>query len=89
MGRRTRYGTNTGASLAVTLAERQMTQVDLAEAIGKSQPYTNQVLTGRKHPSPEWVDLVASTLKLSAEKTAELHRAAALDNGFKLDLTKP
>jgi hypothetical protein len=52
-----------------------MSQHDLAEAVGKSPAYTNQTITGRKSASPQWVNLVAGTLKLSAKKRVALHRA--------------
>ena len=71
------------------LAEHRMSQIELANALGKSASYTNQVMTGRKKPTPRWADLVADTLGLSAAQRAALHRSAAKDNGFKLDLTKP
>jgi HD-GYP domain-containing protein (c-di-GMP phosphodiesterase class II) len=50
--------------------------------------YVNQLITGHKKPSPEWVDLIADTLKLSPEQRQALHVAAAKQHGFKLDLTK-
>jgi hypothetical protein len=48
----------------------------------------NQLITGHKKPSPEWVDLIADTLKLSPEQRQALHVAAAKQHGFRLDLTK-
>ena len=70
------------------LAAARLSQLDLATSMGKTPVYVNRTLTGRAKPSPGWVDLVADTLKLSAEKRRELHVAAAKDNGFKIDLTK-
>lgn len=75
---------NFGTSVSQWLIEAKATQVDLSNSAGISQPYLNQMMTGRKKPSPEWVDIIASTLKLSKEKTQELHLAAARDHGFKL-----
>jgi hypothetical protein len=63
-----------------------MSQHDLAEAVGKSPAYTNQTITGRKSASPQWVNLVAETLKLSAKERVALHRAAAKDQGYEIDL---
>lgn len=73
---------NFGTSVSRSLTGA--TQVDLANSAGISQPYLNQMMTGRKKPSPEWVDIIASTLNLNEEKTRELHLAAARDLGFKL-----
>lgn len=75
-----------GAVVDSALEERAMSQLDLAEATGRSPAYTNQTLTGVKPVSPEWVNLVAETLQLSAEKKAQLHRAAAKDRGYEIDL---
>jgi hypothetical protein len=63
-----------------------MSQSDLAQAVGKSPAYTNQTMTGRKHASPEWVNLVAETLSLSQKERVVLHRAAAKDQGYEIDL---
>jgi cyanate lyase len=88
MSRATRYS-HFGASVSAALAERQLSQADLAEALGRSPAYLNQTMTGTKPASAEWADLVADALKLSRAKRAELHAAAARDHGFKLDLTPP
>jgi len=65
--RRTKRDTEFGASVSSALAEARITQPELASAIGKSVAYTNQVITGRKAPSEEWVNLVADCLRLSEE----------------------
>jgi cyanate lyase len=75
-----------GTAVADALAERQMSQLDLASSLGKSLAYTNQTLTGRKSASPQWVNLVAEALRLSSTQRAELHRAAARDQGYEIDL---
>jgi cyanate lyase len=86
MSRRTRRSSAFGAQLAAALTERQMSQYDLAEALGKSAAFTNQTMTGRKSASPQWVNLVADTLKLSPKERVALHRAAAKDQGYEIDL---
>lgn len=87
--RRSPYDTKVGTALSGELARRRMKQTDLAKSLGRSVAYTNQVMTGRKGASPEWVDLVADTMDLSDVDRQKLHHAAAVDAGFKLDLTKP
>ncbi|HSH63347.1 helix-turn-helix domain-containing protein [Methyloceanibacter sp.] len=74
--------------MSVALAEARMTQTELAAKTGRSTAYVNQLITGHKKPSPEWVELIADTLKLSPEQRRDLHVAAARQHGFKLDLTK-
>ncbi len=81
MSRTTKYG-QFGASVSAALAERQLSQADLAEALGRSRAYLNQTMTGTKPASAEWADLVADALKLSRAKRAELHDAAARDHGL-------
>jgi hypothetical protein len=77
-----------GTSVSAALAERRLSQIDLATALGRSAAYVNQTMTGVKSPSAQWAD-VADVLKLSCAKRAELHAVAARDHGFKLDLTPP
>jgi cyanate lyase len=86
MPRRSSTKSTFGAAVSSLLTERRMSQADLAEAVGKSHAYTNQTLTGRKSASPEWVNLVAETLGLSRKQRATLHRAAAKDQGYEIDL---
>ena len=73
-----------GAEISVALAEAKLTQSEVATSARISQPYFNQMLTGLKKPSPQWVDIIASTLNFSANQRRELHLAAAKDHGFKL-----
>lgn len=86
--RRERTKSEFGTSVSRALAEANLTQVDLAASTNVSPSYVNQTVTGKKRVHPEWVDLVANVLKLQARERAKLHRAAAKDFGFKLDLTK-
>lgn len=75
---------NFGTSVGQLLTEANSTQTAMANSANISQPYLNQMMTGRKKASPEWVDIIASTLNLDAKKRRELHLAAARDLGFKL-----
>jgi cyanate lyase len=86
MPRRSSTNSTFGAAVSTLLAARRMSQADLAQAVGKSHAYTNQTLTGRKSASPEWVNLVAETLRLSPKQRGTLHRAAAKDQGYEIDL---
>ncbi len=87
--RRSKFETEVGAAVTRELAERRLSQSDLAGRLGKSVAYTNQVMTGRKRASPEWVNLVSEVLGLPPERRGALHVAAAKDAGFELDLTLP
>lgn len=84
-----RTTSNVGATLSRYLIERGITQSVAASSSGTSKPYLNQIITGHRKAAPEWLDLIADTLKLSRLDREKLHRAGALDHGFKLDLTPP
>lgn len=88
MTRRNKYSTEFGASASSMLADRSMTQTDLANSTGVSTAYTNALITGKKKPSAQWVDLISDALDLAPEERRKLHTAAAKAHGFKLDLTK-
>jgi predicted small secreted protein len=81
------YRTSFGMAVAHNLAATHTTQADVARATQRSLSYVNQTITGAKNVSPSWVDLVADVLRLPSSERTRLHRAAALDQGFKLDLT--
>ena len=86
--RRSKYDTDFGASVSKALAGARLTQSGLAERTGQSPAYVNQVITGRKRPSPQWIDTIADALDLSDRERVRLHREAARAQGFKLDLTR-
>jgi plasmid maintenance system antidote protein VapI len=77
-----------GEALSKHFEREGSTQTQLANATGVSPSYVNQTISGKKYVSPEWADLVADVLKMSNTERVRLHRAAARDAGFKLDLTK-
>lgn len=81
--------TQLAASLGDVLAGRGLSQSSAAARANISQPYFNQVATGRRRASAAWIETVADALGLDEEERAALHRAAARDHGFKIDLSKP
>jgi transcriptional regulator with XRE-family HTH domain len=80
--------TLTAEALGEILAGRNVSQARVASAAGFSQPYVNQIATGKRLPPADWIDTVANALGLSPKERERLHRAAAKDHGFKIDLTK-
>lgn len=85
MSDKTSYSTNFGATVSTILTQRSMSQTALAQAMGRSASHVNHVLTGRySRPTATWADLVANALDLAEDQRKAIHRAAALDNGFKL-----
>lgn len=84
----TKKTSNFGTSVSNSLAGVRMTQSELAEKLGTSQSYVSQKLSGTRPATPRWADLIADVLGLPEEERVKLHRAAALDRGYKLDLTK-
>lgn len=81
--------TNFSLSVRSALTERSMSQASLADNLDISSAYISKVLSGHRSPSAKWVDLVADSLQVSPERRVEMHRAAAKDLGFKLDLSFP
>ena len=81
--------TEAAAALGEILSERGVSQYRVSKLSGLSQPYVNQVATGRRRASAEWIEVVANALELTPQERERLHRAAAKDHGFKIDLTKP
>jgi len=74
-----------GRALRSSLSARDLTQADLAAAIGTSTAYVSAIATS-KNVSPERVDSIAKALRLPHEERVGLHRAAVKDLGFTLDL---
>lgn len=77
-----------GTAFLEALETRSLNQTQAAESLGVSASYLNQTITGRKNVSASWADMVADVMRFSADERVKLHRAAASDQGFKLDLTK-
>ena len=88
MTRRRKNSSKFGASVSNALAGAKLTQSDLAGQTNVSRSYIHQVVTGRRVPSGDWINIVASTLKLQESERTRLHSAAAYDLGFDVDLTK-
>jgi cyanate lyase len=84
-----KYATAFGEALAKQLEKRSTNQRTLAAKLGSSPSYVNHLLAGRKTASASIADTVADELCLPEKERIDLHRAAARDAGFKLDLTKP
>jgi hypothetical protein len=96
MGRRGRKAgsySNFGKAVTHVLDERGVSQSQVVTQLANqgnavSSSYMSQTMTGRKPVSPTWADLVADVLNLPNQERQKLHEAAAIDRGYKLDLTK-
>lgn len=86
MRKKARYRTNFGTSASLALAEARMTQSEVASAVGVSPAYVNHTFTGRKPAAAKWVDMVADVTGASPARRTQMHRGAAQDAGFRLDL---
>lgn len=74
-----------------SLDAKGVSQTDLAQRVGTAPSYANQWATGKRVPSPEWINLIADTLGLQKAERTRLHYAAAKDAGYELpelDLTR-
>ena len=80
--RRSRFG----EVLEEALQARCLRQINLAESLGVSGAYLSGLTTGSKSVTADRVTQVSSVLDLTPDEDRKLHRAAALDAGFRLDL---
>lgn len=53
-------------------------------AVGKA--FIDMVVVGTRHPPVDLIDPICAALQLTDERRAELHRAAAIDKGYRIDL---
>jgi DNA-binding Xre family transcriptional regulator len=79
-------GTAFGAALSDLLWDYRKRQTDLSAALGTSTSYVNALKTGKKAAAAPTVDRIADALGAGPADRVRLHRAAARDAGFKLDL---
>lgn len=75
-----------GEALRDLMKERSVSQTELASQLDVSQAYVSSIVRGTKSMSPSTIDKAAGALGVSDKARVRLHRAAALDQGFKLDL---
>lgn len=79
-------GTAFGEALSDLLWDYRKRQTDLSRDLGISTSYVNALKTGKKAAAAPTVDRIADALGARPEDRVRLHRAAARDAGFKLDL---
>jgi DNA-binding Xre family transcriptional regulator len=79
-------GTAFGAALSDLLWDYRKRQTDLSREMGTSASYVNALATGKKAAAAPTVDRIADALGAKPQDRVRLHRAAARDAGFKLDL---
>lgn len=75
-----------GYSLSSIIEAGDMSVSTIATVSGMSPNYLYQLLTGRRHPSPAWIDAISNALGLPTDKIFRLHVAAARDRGFKIHI---
>jgi ribosome-binding protein aMBF1 (putative translation factor) len=81
--RRAGSGTEFTDLLRQTMAEQGVSQTQLADRLDLSSPsYVNHVASGRRQPSPQWVDTVSRAMALSDQRRMALHGAAVRSMGW-------
>ena len=75
-----------GHALRSALSDKSMMQSDLANLLSVSSAYVSSISTGSKKVSAQRVDAITKVLSLDDRDAVKLHRAAARDLGFNLDL---
>jgi len=68
------------------LKSHNMRAADAATTMEVSRSYVAAVARGDKKVGPERIDSMSQALGFSEKETLKLHRAAAIDAGFRLDL---
>ena len=79
------YRTAFAEALKEQLAAKELRQSDLARLTDVSRSFISHTIAGRKSISPQWADVIANAIDASEEERRRLHRAAALDAGFKIE----
>lgn len=79
--------TETGPQIERLVKAAGHSQSSFAAAVGTSRVYANRVINGHFIPSAEWLNTVSLALNLSDEQRKVLHRSAAKDQGYEIDLT--
>jgi transcriptional regulator with XRE-family HTH domain len=80
--------TNFGRLVSEKLTNQGFTQEKFSNRINRSVSYLNQTMTGVRKPSAAHVDAIADAFNLNKDERQKLHYLAAMEHGFKLDLTK-
>ena len=75
-----------GRALEDILDRHAMKRSEAVERLEVSRAYFSAVVTGRKGISPDRIDSLSQHLEFDDDEVRRLHRAAAQDAGFRLDL---
>jgi len=86
MVKNNKNNTEFGKSLSKILNCYSSNQSSLARDMGVSRAYVSSICNGTKSVSPNKIDEISNFLGMTEEEQIKLHRAAAKDQGFKLDL---
>lgn len=75
-----------GKNLSNILDTYSTSQSNLARDMGVSRAYVSSIFKGTKNVSPSKIEEIARIVGLTEAEEIALHRSAAKDQGFKLDL---
>lgn len=78
-----------GLELQKFLNGKAMMEADLVRSMvaignGISRQYVNMMLHNQRTPPPDMIERLADALKLPRDDRTILHRAAALDSGYRI-----
>ncbi len=82
-----------GLELSKCLVNRSMMEMDLVRAMtaqgnGVSRQYINMIVHNERTPPPELVEKMGDAMRMPRDERTILHRAAALDNGYKIGVLR-
>ncbi|MFZ3584804.1 helix-turn-helix domain-containing protein [Loktanella sp. DJP18] len=77
-----------GKAFVALLGQHNLRQTQVAESLDVSRAYVSALVNGHKSLKPNRIDAVGQVLGFDNTEVLRLHRAAAQDAGFRLDLPK-
>ncbi len=75
-----------GAALEKYLDQYGKSRTGVANDLGVSRSYISQLTTGVKAARADKIDSIADKIGVTDQERTDLHRAAAKDAGFRIDL---
>jgi hypothetical protein len=82
-----------GLELAKALRARSMMEADLVRAMiktgnGISRQYVNMMIHNERTPPPDMIEKLCDALALARDERTYMHRAAALDSGYRIGVLR-
>jgi plasmid maintenance system antidote protein VapI len=82
-----------GLEISKALRSRHMMEADLVRSMARvgnaiSRQYVNMIVHNERTPPPDMVEKLADAIGLAHAERMVLHRAAALDSGYRIGMLR-